>query len=39
VLGAGENLYAGLDLAKLGFRIAEHVPGAAATHLVLTRGA
>ena len=37
LLGAGENLFAGLDLAKLGFRVAEHVPSAAATHLVLAR--
>ena len=37
LLGAGENLFAGLDLARLGFRAAEHVPSAAATHVVLAR--
>src|SRR5690242_13091572 len=37
LLGAGENLFAGLDLARLSFRVAEHVPSAAATHVVLTR--
>ena len=37
LLGAGENLFAGLDLARLGFRVAEHVPSAAATHLVLVK--
>ena len=38
VLGSGENLFAGLDLAKLGYRCTEHVPTAAATHVVLTKG-
>lgn len=38
LLGAGENLLAGLDLPRLGFRITEHVPGEKATHVVLTRG-
>ena len=37
LLGAGENLFAGLDLARLGFRVAEHVPSPAATHVVLAR--
>lgn len=37
LLGAGEHLFAGLDLAKLGFLVAEHVPSAAATHVVLVR--
>lgn len=37
LLGAGENLFAGIDLPKLGFRVAEHVPSTAATHLLLTR--
>lgn len=37
LLGAGENLFAGLDLPKLGFRVTEHVPSAAATHLVLAK--
>mgnify|MGYP001545750974 FL=1 len=38
LLGAGENLLAGLDLPMLGFRCTEHVPTENATHLVLTRG-
>jgi dihydrofolate reductase len=38
LLGAGENLFAGLDLPMLGFRCTEHVPTENATHLVLTRG-
>jgi dihydrofolate reductase len=37
LLGAGEHLLAGLDLTKLGYRCAEHVPTPAATHLVLTK--
>src|SRR3569832_868549 len=37
VLGSCENLFADLDLAKLGFRCTEHVPTASATHVVLTR--
>ena len=38
LLGNGENLLAGLDLPRLGFRVTEHVPGEKATHVVLTRG-
>jgi dihydrofolate reductase len=37
LLGTGENLFAGLDLASLGFHVVEHVPSAAATHLVLSK--
>ena len=37
LLGAGENLFAGLNLARLGFRVTEHVPSPATTHLVLAR--
>lgn len=37
VLGSGENLFAGLDLPKLGYRCTEHVPTADAMHVVLTR--
>ena len=37
-LGTGENLLAGLDLPRLGFRLTEHVPGEKTTHVVLTRG-
>lgn len=39
VLGSGENLFAGLDLVSLGYRRAEHVATANATHIVLTRQA
>jgi dihydrofolate reductase len=38
VLGSGEHLLSGLDLRALGYRVAEHVPSDAATHVVLTRG-
>jgi dihydrofolate reductase len=37
VLGSGENLFAGIDLAKLGYRCVEHVPSAAAMHVVLRK--
>jgi len=37
LLGGGENLFVGLDLARLGLHVAEHVPSAAATHLVLAK--
>ena len=37
LLGSGEALLAGIDLPALGFRCAEHVPSAKATHVVLTR--
>lgn len=36
-LGKGENLFAGIDLPQLGYRVSEHVPTAAATHIVLTK--
>lgn len=36
-LGAGENLFAGIDLPRLGFQRSEHVPTPKATHVVLTR--
>jgi dihydrofolate reductase len=36
LLGAGENLLAGIDLTKLGYRCTEHVPTTSATHVVLT---
>ena len=38
LLGSGEQLLAGIDMARLGYRCAEHVPTANATHVVLTRG-
>jgi dihydrofolate reductase len=37
LLGAGEHLFAGLDLPKLGYRRAEHVATPGATHVVLTK--
>ena len=37
LLGAGENLLAGLDLPALGYRVAEQVPSEAALHVVLER--
>lgn len=37
LLGSGEHLLSGLDLRKLGYRVTEHVPSTAATHVVLTK--
>ena len=37
VLGSGEPLFAGLDLAALGYQVTEHVPTEKATHMVLSR--
>jgi dihydrofolate reductase len=37
ILGTGEHLFSQLDLRALGFECTEHVPSAAATHVVLTR--
>jgi dihydrofolate reductase len=37
LLGQGEALLAGLDLPAMGFRVAEHVAGEGATHVVLAR--
>jgi len=37
LLGSGEHLFKGVDLLKLGYRCAEHVPSAAATHVVLKK--
>jgi dihydrofolate reductase len=37
LLGTGENLFAGIDAVKLGYRCTEHVPSALATHVVLTK--
>lgn len=37
LLGSGESLFTGLDLASLGYRCVERVPSAKATHLVLAR--
>ena len=38
LLGQGENLFAGLDLPKLGYQRTEHVPSANATHVVFAKG-
>lgn len=38
LLGSGEHLLLGLDLAKLGYRCVEHVTTAKAQHVVLTKG-
>ena len=37
VLGSGENLLSGLDLAALGFRVARYVTSEAALHVILER--
>ena len=37
ILGSGENLFAGIDLLKLGYKSPEHVASPAAMHLVLTK--
>lgn len=37
LLGAGENLLAGIDAPSLGYQCTEHVPTAQATHVVLTK--
>jgi dihydrofolate reductase len=37
LLGSGEHLSCGLDLAALGYQCTTHVPSAAATHVVLAR--
>lgn len=37
LLGAGESLFTGIDLPKLGYEVSEHVPTAAAAHVVLKK--
>jgi dihydrofolate reductase len=37
LLGSGEHLLAGIDGPKLGYQCTEHVAGANATHVVLSR--
>ncbi|MFO0663904.1 MAG: dihydrofolate reductase family protein [Polyangiaceae bacterium] len=37
LLGRGEHLLSGIDLPSLGFRVREHVPTEAATHVVFVR--
>jgi dihydrofolate reductase len=39
LLGRGEHLLAGIDLPKLGYQCAEHVPTQSTTHVVLTKRA
>ena len=39
VLGQGENVFAGLNLPKLGYRVSQHVPTQHATHIVLSKAA
>jgi dihydrofolate reductase len=38
-MGAGENLWSGLDLPGLGYQCAEVIPGERATHLIVRRRA
>jgi dihydrofolate reductase len=37
LLGRGENLFTGLDLAALGYRVTEQVPTPNATHVVIQK--
>lgn len=37
LMGAGENLFAGLDMAKLGYRCTEHISTELALHVKLSR--
>jgi dihydrofolate reductase len=37
LLGTGENLFAALNLPKLGYQCGEHVPTPGATHIVVTK--
>jgi dihydrofolate reductase len=37
VLGSGEHLFSGVDLASLGYQCTEHLPSQRVTHVVLTR--
>ena len=37
LLGAGEQLFDGINLVNLGYRCTQHVPSPRATHIVLTR--
>lgn len=38
LLGSGESLLSGINLAELGYRCVEHVPSEHATHILLKRG-
>jgi dihydrofolate reductase len=37
LLGSGEHLLAGINTSGLGYQVAEHIPAAGATHVVLTK--
>jgi dihydrofolate reductase len=37
LLGSGKHLLGGLDVIKLGYRVAEHVPAPNVTHVVLEK--
>jgi dihydrofolate reductase len=37
LLGSGEHLLAGINTSELGYQVAEHIPTAGATHVVLTK--
>ena len=37
LLGAGERLFDGINIADLGYTCTQHVPSQRATHIVLTR--
>jgi dihydrofolate reductase len=37
LLGAGENLFAGLDLPRLGYQYTRHVPSDFVTHVILSK--
>ncbi|MGE0565090.1 MAG: dihydrofolate reductase family protein [Pseudolabrys sp.] len=39
LLGSGEHLFGGLDLARLGYRVTQHVATARATHIVFSQSA
>jgi dihydrofolate reductase len=39
LMGTGENLFAGIDLAELGYRCTQHTSTALAMHVVLTKNA
>jgi dihydrofolate reductase len=37
IVGSGEELFAGIDAVKLGYRCTEHAAGEGAMHVVLTK--
>jgi dihydrofolate reductase len=38
LLGEGENLFAGIDAKRLGYRCTEQVATPKATHIIISRG-